>query len=230
MKASTPITPSPQGPRKERPGGDRKNIKIEISTVFYIFIFSILSYSAYGQEANTDIKSGYYSGMFPLYLAYDKENQQVSGYVYMNSDDSPDKYVCEFYFIGNYKSEKNISISFSVYDIVNQGHIAKGRLYIISNKEIMIKSESYIPGCQNLLDLIKGENNTLTEYRFYKKISTINIKKQYIYRAPNNDSQTKSYIIQYDPVGVIKEQNEWVFIKYLRNEKIEGWIPKKSIR
>lgn len=170
-------------------------------------------------------KSGYYD---PLFIAYDSSEYGLTGYLQVDDGNNNNYNRCILYFKSSYINEKG-SIPILIYQIQDDSIRYNGVLTVKSPGEIVIKSKYKILPCQTLVNLLDGELFSFSEKRNYCRISLIGEQKQHLYKSDQVESKLKSYLVKFDPVGIVKKKGDWVLIHYLRNEKIEGWIPSSAL-
>jgi len=197
-----------------------------VRVAILVFLFCLSGCQGTGQIKT--VQSGYYESAMPLYLSFDSTHHLITGYIEIHSDEPKDKFVCQLYFTGKIIPGDKIPIIFHQYSIDTTKSYT-GWMLINSATEVTIKSDELLMPCSNLIDISNGEEVELKETRPYTKIAILKVSKQNLFKAPDKGSQLKSYVIQNDPLGIIKEEGEWLLIRYLRNEKIEAWLPKTSI-
>ena len=197
-------------------------------SVFLQLIFLQFWICGNAQTKLVNIHSGYDSNNYPFFIAYNSINHQITGYCEINSEaGAKPQFTCINYFTGTLIPGDKISISFYNYFIDTKA--TKGWLYIKSDTSFTIQCDEDLPGCWNLMNLKSGESIGLSRKTDYTQIVELKAIKQNLYKAPDESTKLKSYVVQYDPLGVLKEQGNWLQVRYLKNEKIEAWIPKSSV-
>jgi len=105
---------------------------------------------------------------------------------------------------------------------------SEGTLSVEKEGDIRIKSKNSIMPCQ-YIENISDYSASLSQPKRYNRIAIIKSQRQYLYRSPNEGAATKAYLIKCDPVIIVKQQGQWLLIKYLKNEKTERWIPSSAV-
>lgn len=191
--------------------------------IFSNIVLISLCCSIYGQS----FVSGYYSGSIPLFFAFDSITNNISGYIEVKSEEDENKKSCVLYFQGTFTEGNSVKISF--YDYFDMKHKDSGTILLKPDGAIWISSHDFIMPCSNLIAISKGEFAVLKKTYPFSKISVIKNRKQYFYSTPKFNSIRSSYMLYYDPVGVIKDEGNWLYVKYLKNSMLTGWIPKDSV-
>ena len=136
---------------------------------------------------------------------------------------------CQLVFDGVDRGQKEIPITLHQYSVDSSEYYA-GSLIRISDTELVIKSTAFFLPCSRIILISGGGDQANLNYTTpYIRIAAINREKQNLYKSPKIESKSKQYFIKYDPVGIIMETNGWLFVKYIQNKKISGWISNNSV-
>lgn len=194
-----------------------------MKSIFSMFVLVAFCNSLYCQS----FVSGYYSGSIPMYLAFDSITKKISGYIEVKSEEYDNKISCVLYFQGTIEDGNTANILF--YDYWDMKNTDSGTISRKNDGSIWIKSYDFIMPCSNLIAISKGEYAELKKVYPFRKISVIKSKKQNFYSTPMSNAIKSSYLVYFDPVGVLKEQGSWLYVQYLKNNMNTGWIPNDSV-
>ena len=188
------------------------------SLLLLITVFTINL--SYGQ-----IISGNYSGYGTLDLAFDKQNQRLTGnyqfYSGFNLKTGIPRFTCNFYFDGILVNNNAI---IKAYCPLGKDTVS-GEL-TISGKEITFRLTKELNGCWNAEYLVnKPTAFTLDEPETWIAVKHITADKAFFYSTPDNNSKTKAYILKGDIVFVDSIKSNWIHCTYYGEKKNTiGWI------
>lgn len=187
----------------------------------YLFTLIILICSNhYAQELN----SGDYNG---LLLAYDSNNQMITGYYedhtgWDENTQSP-KFSCIFYLEGKVIGSKaEINTYHPGYRFYFPN---KGTIEINSDTSIVLNfHDPDAANCSNVRSFEKASRFILNKKSSNKQIRYISKEKAYFHAKTNDNSRLRAYVIQGDIVYVEKTTNEWAYCSYSGKKVTKGWI------
>lgn len=191
-------------------------MKISI-TLFFVFalVFPLKS----------QIISGFYSPS--LKLAYNPTTNEVFGYFNdqtgYDEETRQSRFVCEFYFVGEYNSNE-IKIK-SFYPGEGSATIVHGSLVQLGPNEIQIQLKEDHGGCGN----VKHFTEEAVRFELMDRSNWIEIKfisknRAYFYKEVNSSLPSKSYLIQRDIVCIDRIEGRMAHCIYFGEKHTSGWI------
>lgn len=169
-------------------------------------------------------KSGIYN---ELILVRDEAKKTIIGY--FNSSTGNGQISCTYEFKGVYKTinDKTINIIALWPD---DDEKVSGSLDCQLNNKFRLKFEEDLPGdmaCGGASQ--EGAQFEIIHEKDWKNIRIAKNEKTFFYKEPNEITKRKAYITEYDAVGVIREQGEWVLAEFCGKSITVGWIKKSSL-
>ncbi|MGN6568381.1 MAG: hypothetical protein ACTHJ0_10535 [Flavipsychrobacter sp.] len=200
-------------------------IRLPKSIKFLLFSMACFSTISSFAKGPVRIISGLYND--GLALSYDSSDNLITGYIYVKAEPPANYGSCDLFFKAKFSGSDKMDIS--IYQPGSNFEVSEGTLELKGKSEVIIQTKNMLMPCQAQIDLKGGESFEFSQRKSFLRISIIKVDKQHLYDQANESTPSKAYLVKYDPVEVISEKGDWVLIKYLKNEKIEKWLPKASI-
>lgn len=176
-------------------------------------------------QAAPQVRSGYYG---PMMLGVENE-AHISGYFYdalgWDNDTKKPRFVCAFFFQATLnKGTKDYQVDSWSPD--GKVHIP-GRLSK-SGSEVELYLSKHHGGCGNVRHFTIKDSPAsfkLTETAPWLSVRGVKASKAHFYSKPHPKSRVASYLIQGDPVQVLKRKGKWVYVEYIGTSGITtGWV------
>lgn len=164
-------------------------------------------------------------------IGYEASTKTLSG-VFKEVEIGKQQKSCVFYFISTLEHDEK-TYPLSIYDL-NYQLISYGTInYWKAVDAYHIKLDKNLYQCQQMMPDIVGTGIDIFFKNFmpWKFVKLVKSSKAYFYKAPNEASKGRAYILKGDDLGLVERRGEWYKVQYVTASQkvVEGWVKKTDL-
>lgn len=202
--------------------------------VYLPFLLAAIFFSAHACKADAQTH-GFTAGIYETLMLAVNSRGELSGY-YRESQGQGVVRTCAFYLQGKANAGQANIITWSRL-APNRSGILTGHIAAEGKDDLTLKIEDGQdhPGCGNIL-LPEIADEGVSYSRTYEAkwlgLKAVTADKAFLYAKPTPEHKRKAYVIKNDVLGVLSEENGWVYIEYPRPGKksVKGWVKSSDVQ